>query len=68
MPDFRYYLVIESKRDIALLGYDFIDNCRCSHEPGKHFYLTGFDADSYGTGTGVMDSDEVIAFIDSLSN
>ncbi len=68
MPDFRYYLIIKSKRDVALLGYDFIDNCRCSHDPGKNFYLTGFDVDSYGKNNGAMENDEVVAFIDSLSD
>ncbi len=68
LPNFRYYLVIESKRDIALLGYDFIDKCQCSHDPGKNFYLTGFDVDNYGKDAGTMENDEVIAFIDSLSD
>lgn len=67
LPEFRYYLVVENKRDIALLGYDFIDKCRCSHEPNRHFYLTGFDVDGYGKAVGAMENDEVIAFIDSLT-
>ena len=67
LPDFRYYLVVESERDIALLGFDFIDKCRCSHDPGRHFYLTGFDVESYGADIGAMENDEVVAFMDSLT-
>ena len=33
MQEFRYYLVVENQRDIALLGFDFIDNCEGSFEP-----------------------------------
>ena len=29
--DFYYYLVLDNKRVIALLGDDFIDHCECQH-------------------------------------
>ena len=69
MQEFRYFLVVENQRDIALLGFDFIDNCKGTFEPHSDIEIKEFDETSYWEGTaGAMNNDEVIAFIDSLSN
>ena len=66
--EFYYYLVVENQRDVALLGYDFTDCCRSSHNPHDDIVVTEFDNEGYGASDlEAMDSDEVIAFIDSLS-
>ena len=65
---FYYYLVIENKRDIALLGFDFIDNCKRSANAHGDILITEFDEEGYGSLDGAMNNDEVIAFIDSLSD
>ena len=68
-PEFHYYLVVENQRDVALLGYDFTDCCKSSHDPHGDIIVTEFDDLGYGTGDiGAMDSDEVITYIDSLSS
>ena len=67
LKDFHYYLVLENKRDIALLGYDFIDNCDRSANAHGDIIVTGFDSRGYGTTGDVLETDELIALIDSLS-
>ena len=68
LREFCYYLVVENQRDIALLGFDFIDNCKGSFAPHHDIIITEFDEKTYGTfGTDSMSSDDVMAFIDSLS-
>ena len=64
LRDFRYYLVVENKRDIALLGFDFIDKCKRSADAYGDILITAFDG--YGKLDGVMENDEVMAYIDSL--
>ena len=65
---FYYYLVFENKRDIALLGFDFIDNCeRCASAHGD-IVVTKFDEVSYGTVENALGADEFISLIDSLSD
>ena len=66
IPNFRYYIVLENMRDIALLGFDFIDRCSFFHNASGDIVLTEFDEEAYGTLEGAMNSDEVIAFMDSL--
>ena len=63
----KYPLEVEIRRDIALLGFDFIDRCRFTHEPEGDIVLAEFDLNGYGVASGAMDCDEVIAFLDSLS-
>lgn len=65
--DFRYYLVVENKRDIALLGFDFIDRCKRSADAYGDILITEFDEVGYGKLDGVMENDDVMAFIDSLT-
>ena len=65
--EFHYYLVLENKRDIALLGYDFIDNCDRSANAHGDIIVTGFDDEGYGISGDVLETDELIALIDSLS-
>ena len=68
-PEFHYYLVVENQRDVALLGYDFTDCCKSTHDPHGDIIVTEFDDLVYGIGDiGAMDSDEVITYIDSLSS
>ena len=66
LSKFCYYLVLENKRDIALLGYDFIDRCTYSHISGGDIIVTAFNEVGYGEIDGAMRSDEVSAFIGSL--
>lgn len=68
LPVFVFYLVLENRRDIALLGFDFIDRCTFSHKVEGDLILTEFDEDSYGTIEGAMGTDELISLIDSLSS
>lgn len=67
LPVFHYYLVLENKREIALLGFDFIDRCECRHRPRSHFVISAFDDAEYHDFEGAMQNDEVVAFIDSLA-
>ena len=67
LPVFSFYLVLENKRDIALLGFDFIDRCTFSHNSGSDIILTEFNEDSYGILEGAMGSDELVSLIDSLA-
>lgn len=67
-PEFHYYLVVENQRNVALLGYDFTDCCKSSHDPHSDIIVTEFDDEGYATAdAGAMDCNEVILFIDSLS-
>lgn len=67
--EFRYHLVIENQRDIALLGFDFIENCKGLFEPQNNIIITAFDEKHYGTlDAGSMNSEDVIAFVHSLSS
>lgn len=65
-PRFHYYLVLENKRDIALLGFDFVDRCGYKHDPEGDVVITEFKDDGYGAPVGVMDNNELISFIDSF--
>ena len=66
-PIFRYYLIIDGRHEMSLLGDDFIDNCRYSHEPHGDIKITAFDFDNYGWNReGALDSDELMSLIDGL--
>ena len=67
LHDFCYYLVFENKRDIALLVFDFIENCTGSFDAHSDIITTEFDEDNYGKLDGALESDELISLIDSLS-
>ena len=67
LRNFRYYLVIENKRDIALLGYDFIDCCKRSADAHGDILISEFDDEGYGALDDAMENDDLISFIDSLS-
>lgn len=67
LRDFRYYLVIKNPRDVALLGFDFIDRCAGIIKMVDDVVFTEFDEDGYSILDGVLENDELIAFIDSLS-
>ena len=65
--EFHYYLIINGRREMSLLGDDFIDNCKYSHEPHDDIEITKFDFDNYcGMSGKSMNSDEVLSFIDNL--
>ena len=64
--DFHYYLLLGNKRNIALLGVDFISKCEGSFTPDGDISITGFDRDSYGMIDGALETEELIAFMDSL--
>ena len=65
--EFHYYLIIDGRKEMSLIGDDFIENCKYTHEPHENIDITGFDFDSYcGLREKAMDSDEVIGFIDDL--
>ena len=67
--DFMFYLVIENKRDIALLGFDFIDKCKCLHEANGNFVLSQFDEFRYKQDQEkALNVNELVTFIDSLSD
>ncbi len=68
LQDFRYYLVVENKRDIALLGFDFIDKCDRSADAYGDIRITRFDEEGYGSVDGALENDEVVAFIDTLTD
>ena len=68
LHDFYYYLVFENKRDIALLGFDFIENCNGTFEPHSDILVTGFDEEGYVIWDRALESDELISLIDSLSD
>ena len=68
LPNFYYYLVLENKRDIALLGEDFIENCKGTFEPHGDILVTGFDEEGYVIWDRALESDELISLIDSLSD
>lgn len=66
--EFHYFLITENERDIALLGFDFIDNCRDSHDPHGSIKITEFDEAGYKDMTAEgINNDEIIAYIDSLT-
>ena len=67
LRDFHYYLIFENKRDIALLGFDFIDNCVRSADAHGDIIVSGFDEEGYGTVADALESDELISLIDLLS-
>ena len=66
-PIFRYYLIIDGRREMSLIGDDFIDNCRYSHEPHGNINITAFDFDSYASDQiNSLDSDDLLALIDEF--
>jgi len=66
VQNFCYYIVLENKRDIALLGFDFIDRCKYTHEPHSDILITAVDLDGYGELEEAMDSDEILTYVDSF--
>ena len=65
--DFFFYLVVENKRDIALLGFDFLDKCKRHAEPLGNYILSEFDEVSYKKSQErAMNGKDLIAFMDSL--
>ena len=65
--DFHFYLLLGNKRNIALLGVDFVSKCEGVFTPDGDIIITGFDENSYGAIAGALETEELIAFIDSLS-
>lgn len=67
LDDFYFYLVIENKRDIASLGFDFIDHCGGSINIHDSIIINEFDDSSYAIGNKAIECDALISLIDSLS-
>ena len=67
LKDFYYYLVVENKRDIALLGFDFIKHCSGSFKMHDKIVFNKFDQLSYRDHKDTIENDEIIAFMDTLS-
>ena len=52
---------------MSLIGDDFIDNCRYSHEPHGDIIISAFDFESYGDDSvRSLDSDELLSLIDEM--
>lgn len=67
-PIFKYYLITEGRQEMSLIGDDFIDNCKYSHEPHGDVLITAFDYDQYDTmDENPLDNDELLSLIDNLS-
>ena len=62
--DFYYYLVLDNKRVIALLGDDFIDHCEFHHNAHGDIIITGFGFAEYGDFDGAAENDELLYFLD----
>ena len=41
--EFHYYLITNGRKEMSLLGDDFIENCRYTHEPHEDVEITKFD-------------------------
>ena len=67
--DFHFYLVVENGRNIALLGFDFIDKTKRIIEPCGNCIMSQFDDSAYRRVQRgqALDGNELIAFIDSLT-
>ena len=46
-PSFTYYLIVENKRSLALIGHDFIDHCQFSHKFGDDIIIDDFDFNTF---------------------
>ena len=69
--DFYFYLVVENERDIALLGYDFIDKTKRVVEPCGNCMMSQFDEAAYSKvhqRKQAIDGAELFAFMDSLTD
>lgn len=65
--EFHYYLITNGRREMSLIGDDFIENCKYTHEPHGDIEIAKFDFDNYcGMAENFMNSDEVLSFIDDL--
>ena len=65
---FKYYLIIDGRREMSLIGDDFIDNCRYSHEPHGDVHITAFDFDEYeAEHEASLDNEELLNLIDELT-
>ena len=65
--EFYYYIVIDNKRNISLLGVDFLDNCEYNHSPHGNIIIGTFDEKSYGRRTiNLINNNDLVTFIDSL--
>ena len=67
ISEFNYYLVIENKRSVSLLGVDFLDNCKYTHDPHDCIFITEFDDDSYNKlSDHPIENTDLISLIDGL--
>ncbi len=66
--DFYYYLVIENKRVISLIGVDFLDCCDYTHDRHQGIEISGFDSLYYQNTVkkDSIDTNDIIAIIDEM--
>ena len=66
-PKFYYYVVIENKRTLALLGEDFIDNADYTHLRHDDIKITGFDFDFYEASfTDAISEEDMVGIIENV--
>lgn len=66
-PDFYYYVVLENKRIIALLGSDFLEHCEYQHKLKGEFEITEFDFDGYiADREDAINYEDIVEFIDEM--
>lgn len=68
-PFFKYYFIVGGRKEMSLIGDDFIDNCRYYHDPHGDINISAFDFDSYEImPNGFLQSDELLTMIDNMAS
>ena len=67
---FYFYLIVKNERDIALLGFDFIDKTKRIAEPCGNYILSQFDEAAYmrSQQKPAIDGNDLLEFMRSLSD
>ncbi|MCR5053774.1 MAG: retropepsin-like domain-containing protein [Lachnospiraceae bacterium] len=66
IPAFRYYMIIENKRTVALLGEDFIDACRYEHDSYGDVVIHEIDEKYFEDSEGTISEEDMISVIDEI--
>ena len=65
--EFHYFFIVNGTRVVALLGDDFIENCRYHHEPHGDIQITGFDFEYYAAQkNNPVDNGTLLEFLDEI--